>query len=220
MRRRLPHGWPRVALLLLLLGAAAWGVSSDAFHALLTRLLEAARPVIAAHPFWGALLFVVLSALSAMLAFFSSVVLVPVVVHTWGEGVCVALLWLGWILGGLCAYGLAWRWGRPLVRRLTSERALARYEERISRRTPLGVVFLFQLSVPSEIPGYVLGLARFGVARYLLVLALAELPYAVGTVYLGESLLARRTLPFLLVGLLGIGLGAGALYALHRRLGR
>ncbi|MGZ3459812.1 MAG: TVP38/TMEM64 family protein [Archangium sp.] len=206
-------------LLLLLLGGLVLLASSDAFQSSLSRLLAWAGPVIEAHPFWGATLFVFLSALSAMLAFFTSVVLVPVAIHTWGEVACVLLLWSGWILGGACSYVIARFWGRPVVRRLVSSDLLDRYEERISRHTSFGLVLLFQLAVPSEIPGYVLGLARYGLRRYLLVLALAELPYAVGTVYLGSSLLERRLFVLLALGALGILFSTWALRTLRRRLG-
>ena len=215
----LPVGWPRALVLLLLLGALVLFASTEEFQAALAWGLAKTEPVIAEHPFWGASLFVLLSALSAMLAFFSSAVLVPVAIHAWGKLACAFLLWLGWLLGGACAYGIARSWGRPVVRRLTSAKGLARYEERISRHTPLGLVFLFQLAVPSEIPGYVLGLARYGLRRYLAILALAELPYAVGTAYLGESLLEQRSLMLLGLGALAIVFSAWALHVLRRRLG-
>lgn len=217
--RRLPTAWRRALLLLVLLVGLVLLASSDTFQAFIRRMLDVSGPVIAEHPFWGAVLFVVLSALSAMLAFVSSTVLVPVALDTWGPGVTLLLLWTGWILGGASAYGIARYWGRPVVRRLISEEQLAVYEERISRRTPFGVVLLFQLAVPSEIPGYVLGLARYGLRRYLAVLALAELPWAVGTLYLSESLLARRTFVLLTLGVLLILFGAWALHTLRKRLG-
>jgi uncharacterized membrane protein YdjX (TVP38/TMEM64 family) len=216
---RLPLGWARALVLLLLLGALALVVSSDDFQAILSWGLAQAEPVIAKHPVRGALLFLLLSALSAMLAFFSSAVLVPVAIQAWGKLACACLLWLGWMLGGACAYGIARFWGRPVVRRLLSSRKLARYEERISRRTPFGLVLLFQLAVPSEIPGYVLGLARYGLRRYLVIMAIAELPYAVSTAYLGESLLEQRTLLLVSLGALAILFSAWALQVLRRRLG-
>jgi uncharacterized membrane protein YdjX (TVP38/TMEM64 family) len=214
-----PRGWTRALVLLLLLGGLAFAVSSSAFQSVLSSGLAKAEPVIAEHPFWGAVLFLLLSALSAMLAFFTSSVLVPVAIHAWGKLACAFLLWLGWILGGACAYGIARFGGRPVVRRLTSHRGLAHYEERISQHTPFGLVLLFQLAVPSEIPGYVLGLARYGLRRYLVVLALAELPYAVGTAYLGESLLQQRTFLLLGLGALAILFSTWALHVLRRRLG-
>ncbi|MBN1205382.1 MAG: VTT domain-containing protein [Myxococcaceae bacterium] len=216
---RLPIGWTRALVLLLLLGGVVLLVSSDEFQAALAWGLAKAEPVIVKHPVRGALLFLVISALSAMLAFFSSAVLVPVAIQAWGKLGCVFLLWLGWILGGACAYGIARFGGRPVVRRLTSSKGLARYEERISRRTPFGLVLLFQLAVPSEIPGYVLGLARYGLRKYLVILALAELPYAVGTAYLGESLLEQRTFLLLGLGALAIFFSAWALHVLRKRLG-
>ncbi len=216
---RLPMGWTRALILLLLLVGLVLLVSSHEFQSALSWVLAKAEPVIAEHPFWGASLFLLLSALSAMLAFFSSAVLVPVAIDAWGKLACACLLWGGWILGGACSYGIARFWGRPVVRRLTSARGLARYEERISRHTPFGLVLLFQLAVPSEIPGYVLGLARYGLRRYLVILALAELPYAVGTAYLGESLLEQRTLLLLGLGTLAIAVSSWALHVLRRRIG-
>ncbi|WP_047855679.1 TVP38/TMEM64 family protein [Archangium gephyra] len=211
--------WKRVLLLLLVLGGLVLFASSDVFQSSLAWLLAKAGPVIQAHPFWGAALFILLSAFSAILAFFSSAVLVPVAIHTWGEAVCVLLLWCGWMLGGAGAYVIARAWGRPVVRRLVSNELFGRYEERISQHSSFGLVLLFQLAVPSEIPGYVLGLARYGLRRYLRVLAVAELPYAVGTVYLGSSLLAQRSFVLLALGLLGILFSTWALRALRRRLG-
>jgi uncharacterized membrane protein YdjX (TVP38/TMEM64 family) len=216
---RLAFAWTRALILLLLLGGLALFVSSREFQAALSWVLAKTEPVIAEHPFWGAWLFLLVSALSAMLAFFSSAVLVPVAVHSWGKLACALLLWLGWMLGGACAYGIARFWGRPVVSRLVAARLLARYEELVSRQTPFGLVLLFQLAVPSEVPGYLLGLARYGLRRYLLVLALAELPYAVGTVFLGESLLEQRSLVLLGLGALAILFSSWALCVLRRRLG-
>jgi uncharacterized membrane protein YdjX (TVP38/TMEM64 family) len=216
--RGLRAAWGRALLLALLLAGLVFLSSSEAFQSTLRQLLDATAPVISEHPFLGAVLFTLLSALSAMLAFFSSALLLPVALDAWGKAVCVLLLWVGWLLGGACAYGIARAWGRPLVRRLTSSRLLSRYEERISRHTSFGRVLLFQLAVPSEIPGYVLGLARYGLRRYLLVLALAELPYAVGAVYLGTSFLEQRTGVLVVLGVSGILLGAWALHLLRRRL--
>ena len=166
-----------------------------------------------------ALLFVLLAALSAMLAFFSTAVLVPAAVYAWGPWLSAVLLWLGWMLGGLGAYTLASLVGRPAMRWVAHGHPFTAYETRLRRETPFGLVLLFQLALPSEIPGYVLGLARYPLHRYLAALAIAELPYAVGTMLLGESFVSRRV--WLLVAL-----GAGAVVmavvlgrVLRRRLG-
>ncbi len=210
--------WRRVALSLLLVVVLVAIASTDQLHAAMLSLTDAATPVMRAHPVWGALVFVLLSALSAMLAFFSGAVLVPVAVQVWGTTGTVSLLWVGWIVGGVSAYALARAAGRPLVARLVNTDALARYEAHVSRGAPLGLVILLQLGLPSEVPGYLLGLARYPVPRYLLALALAELPWAVLTVLLGTTLVERRVSVLVAVGAAAALLGGVALALLTRRL--
>ncbi|HEX5718003.1 MAG TPA: VTT domain-containing protein, partial [Thermoanaerobaculia bacterium] len=190
----------------------------DDLHEALVGVLDASSKLIAERPVLGAALFVVLSALSAMLAFMSSAVLVPVALYAWGKTVCAILLWLGWILGGAAAYNLG-RWlGRPVVRWLLPTETLDRYEDRLSKETPFGLIVLLQLAMPSEVPGYLLGLVRYPFWRYLLALALVELPYAVGTVYLGASFLDRRLALLLALGAAGAVFMFLAVRTLQRRL--
>ena len=139
--------------------------------------------------------FVVASALSAILAFFSSAIIVPAAVHAWGAPLTMLLLWTGWTVGGMGTYAVG-RWlGRPVVKAMISEATLDQFEHRITTRAPFGLVLLFQFALPSEVPGSVLGLVRYSFAKYMAALTITELPYAVGTVYLGESFLEQRTLP-------------------------
>jgi uncharacterized membrane protein YdjX (TVP38/TMEM64 family) len=201
--------------LLLLIGLLA----EDVHHAIL-RIAQAVQDVASDHPVWAIVMVLLFAALSAMLAFVSSAVIAPFVANTWGTPLACLLLWAGWLLGGVLSYTVGRYLGRPVIRQLASPSLLARYEERISRRTPFGMVLLFQLALPSEIPGYLLGLVRYRFARYVLSLGLAELPYAVATVFLGTGIVERRVTLVLAVGSAAALLSAWTYYALHRRLGR
>ena len=172
--------------------------------------------MIAVHPVPGALLFVLLAAVSAMLAFVSIAIVVPVAVYVWGTPISMLLLWLGWILGGVVAYGIARYLGRPVVRWLTIETALNRVERRIRRGTPFHLILLFQLGLPSELPGYLLGLAKYPFGKFVLALALAELPYTIATVYLGAGFVNARGGLVLAIGLSIAALSVGAFYLLRR----
>jgi uncharacterized membrane protein YdjX (TVP38/TMEM64 family) len=81
------------------------------------------------------------------------------------------------------------------------------------------MIVLLQLAVPSEIPGYVLGSLRYRFPRYLLALALAELPFAIGAVVLSTGFLERQYWLMALVGAIGLGALAWAMRRLHRELG-
>lgn len=189
---------------------------SDAVHAILAEVLTASQAIIAEHPILGPLLFVVLAALTAMLAFASVAVLLPMAVFAWGEPLCMLLLWLGWLLGGACTYAAGRFLGRPMIRWLAAEPLLQRLEPHLGPRTPFRVVLLFQLALPSEIPGYVLGLVRYSVLRYLLALGLVELLYAVAAVHLGAGLVERRVGTLLGTGIAVALLSVGAFYLLRR----
>ncbi|HEX9565022.1 MAG TPA: VTT domain-containing protein [Gemmatimonadaceae bacterium] len=196
----------RALWLVLLVAALIVLALSPATHAWLLSAFEQASELIESHPVTGAMSFVGLAAVSAMLAFFSSSLLVAPAVYAWGPTATVALLWLGWMLGGVASYSLA-RWiGRPALSVLLRRRSLDRLEAQVGPTTPFLAVFLFQVALPSEIPGCVLGIVRHPMGRYLAALALAELPWAVGTVLLGESFVERR------IGTL-VALGVAALAA-------
>jgi uncharacterized membrane protein YdjX (TVP38/TMEM64 family) len=197
-----------------------WAVvhfSEDARGAFL-QVAAAIQRMEAAHPVWAVAAVLVFSALSAMLAFVSAAVMAPFMVATWGAPLACCLLWAGWLLGGAMAYTIGRTAGRPAITRLLSPEHLARYEEFVSRRAPFGLVFLFQLALPSEVPGYLLGLACYNFGLYLLSLALAELPYALATIYLGAGVMNGRLAQAAGVALALAMLSAWAYRTLHKKL--
>jgi uncharacterized membrane protein YdjX (TVP38/TMEM64 family) len=206
---------------LLIAGVAAlWAVvhfSEEARSAFL-QVAATIQEMEAAHPVWAVVAVLIFSALSAMLAFVSSAVIAPFMVATWGAPLACFLLWTGWLLGGALAYTIGRTTGRPVIVRLLSPEHLARYEEFVSKRAPFGLVLLFQLALPSEVPGYLLGLARYPFGLYFLSLALGELPYALATIYLGDGVMNGRLVQAVGFGAAVAILSAWAYRTLHRRL--
>jgi len=205
--------WPRrrFFLLLVVVVLATVLLLARPAHQWLLGLFGEVERLIQGRDAWGMLLFVVLAALSAMLAFVSSAFLVPVAVFTWGAEVCFVLLWVGWFLGGLLAYLIGRYLGRPVVEALVPRATVARYEAWVHSGVSLGPILLLQLAVPSDVAGYVFGLLRCRFAVFVAALALAEVPYALGAVYLGVSFLERRLIPLLGLGAIGLLLSAWAL---------
>ena len=137
---------------------------------------------------------------SAMLAFFSSAVLTPIGVYAWGAFETFLLLWSGWLLGGMLSFFIGRYLGRSVVAVLLGESRLANWEAQVGSHTRFFHILLIQAALPSEIPGYVLGTLRYRFAVYVAALAIAELPYALGTVILGESFLRGETILFGVIG--------------------
>jgi uncharacterized membrane protein YdjX (TVP38/TMEM64 family) len=207
----------RATIIIAVLVLASGLLLAGPVHQWLLSLIAAAEGVIQERQTWGMVAFVVLAALSAMIAFVTSSMLIPVAIYAWGPGLCFVLLWAGWFLGGLAAYGIGRYLGRPIVHRLVRSTALERQERWARSSRSLTGILLLQLAVPSDLAGYVFGLIRCPLGRFVTALALAEVPYALGAVYLGVSFVERRLLPLLAVGVAGVFLSVLALRVYHRR---
>jgi uncharacterized membrane protein YdjX (TVP38/TMEM64 family) len=166
--------------------------SSAALHEAILQVLVIVEGLIREHAFLGALLFVVLAAVTAMVTFVSVAVVVPAAVLAWGEMQSIVLLWMGWVLGGLAAYAIGGLLGRPIARFLLPSEALQDVEGRLQRHSHFLFVLLVQLALPSELIGYALGMVRYPLLRYLAALSIAELPYTIATVKLGASFVSGR----------------------------
>lgn len=183
----------RAGILIAILLVTGLLALSDDVHMLIAASITLAEPVIAQHPVLGALIFMGLAALSAMLVFFSGVLLVPIGVQTWGEIGCFFLLWSGWCLGGLATYAIGRRLKRPAMQRMLPTGVIDRYENRIPEGGSFVTAVLVQLAVPSDVSGYFFGLLGYPLRVYLGALMLTEIPYALGTVFLGNAFMQKQS---------------------------
>lgn len=182
----------RIGIVIAVLLVTGLLALSDTVHRQIVTGLALAEPVIAQHPVIGALIFMGLAALSAMLVFFSGVLLVPIGVQAWGEIGCFFLLWSGWCLGGLVTYAIGRRLKRPAVQRMLSGGMIDRYENRIPEGGSFVTAVLVQLAVPSDVSGYFFGLLGYPLRIYFGALMLTEIPYALGTVFLGSAFIQKE----------------------------
>lgn len=194
----------RLASLLLLVLVVTAVAATGPLHRAILSIIATAEPVIQQHAVAGAVVFVLLSAVSAIVFFFSTAVITPVAVEAFGPFAAFSLLWLGWILGGITTYSIGRHLGRRVVSWFVDPLRIRDYEHRAKRLVSFRHVLLFQLAVPSEIPGYVLGLAGCPFRTFVIAMALGELPFAIGAVYLGESFLDRNYVLLLAIGITGI----------------
>lgn len=204
------HGQQRriviVGMLIIVAGLVA---ASDTLHDRTDETIVWAERVISQAPVLGMALFVVLAMISAMVGFFSSAVFAPVAIYAWGKTITLALLWTGWLLGGVLSFCVGRFLGRSVAGAIIDEERIAGWERKLSARARFVHILLFQATVPSEIPGYVLGILHYRFSWYLTALAITELPYAIATVYLGESFLEGEGTMFILLGIVIIVLGGG-----------
>jgi uncharacterized membrane protein YdjX (TVP38/TMEM64 family) len=194
--------------------------ASDTLHDRTEEIIVWIEGVISQAPVLGMFLFVLLAMFSAMVAFFSSAVFAPIAIYAWGKAATFALLWLGWLLGGILSFCIGRFLGRSFVGMLIDEQKIAGWERELGERSRFIHILMFQAAVPSEIPGYVLGILRYRFPLYLTALALTEIPYAIATVYLGESFLEGESTVFILLGIAVIVLGVFLLQGIRKLMSR
>ena len=129
------HRSPEAVALSLVLarsrrGGGARGVPHffPTFKGWLEGVVEWAEGIMKAYPVAGSVVFFLLSAISAMLAFASSMLLVPPANEVWGKPVTFLLLWGGWTLGAVGAYFIGY-FARPLLYRLVKRQTLEEYQK-------------------------------------------------------------------------------------------
>ena len=196
---------------------AALLASSAEIHRRVVDLISLAEPAISQFPVLGALLFIALAALSAMFVFVSSVVLVPIGLQVWGATGTLLLIWAGWTLGGVATYSIGRFLGRPAVQRLLPGGTFEKYAGRIPRDGSFLTFLMIQLVLPSDVAGYFFGLLSCPFRRYLGALVLAELPYAVGIIFLGAAFVEQQPLLLLAVVVLALAVLGWTRYRSRRR---
>ncbi len=161
------------------------------------------------QPVLSVFIFLVFTILSVLFFFFSSFLVVPVAVSVWGSFITTMLLLLGWFIGAIFSYAVGRYAGYPILRYFIPEAKLSYYDRLFSENSSLLSIFLLRFTLPSEIPGYMLGVLRFHFSKYLWVTLLAEIPYAFVIVYAFDAILTKD--PMVLSSIIGIWLLAVAI---------
>ena len=128
-------------IVIVILAVAVW--TSYGIEQGLKNFLMASERLIGGNELIAGFIFLALGAISAMFAFFSSVILVPVATHNFGTLVTLILLLSGWVLGGALTYFIGKSWGRSLVAYFFRAERLRYYEDLIAPRLNFFMVFLF-----------------------------------------------------------------------------
>ena len=138
------------------------------------------------NPILGICLYIGLNVLDAVFAPGATLPLIPVAAHAWGRVPAALVTIFGWTLGSLIAFGIARRWGYPIVRKVTSMKRLREMKPYIPKNMFWGIVLL-RLVLPMDVISYVLGLfTEMPAPRYMMATAIGVAPSAFLLAYLGK----------------------------------
>lgn len=171
------------------------------------------------HAILGIFLFVGLAAVSALASPFSSAPIVPIAVALWGTTFSILFLIAGWLLGHIASYYIGHYASYSIIKNLLPFDKINIYLKKFSSRSEFLLVLLFRLSMPAEIPGYVLGIARYSFWKYFLATFIAEFPFAILTVYGGEAFIKKDIFMLMGIVLFGVAIIFAMFYLFRRKIG-
>lgn len=174
---------------------------STAFSNYFESALFALRNYEVEFPFLSISIFILLAVISTLIFTFSSIWLVPAAIEIWGRWETFLLLLTGWIIGNILSYLIGKYAGYPIVKKLVPEKKIEKYKHLfLEGNRGWSIVLLFRFILPSEIPGYFLGIARYRFLPYFAATVLSEAPYALIAVYAIDAILRRDIGLFLIWG--------------------
>ena len=142
--------------------------------------MDSLRGLLEGNDAGGMILYVMLTVTAVVVAPVSTLPLIPVAAVLWGAPLTALLSLAGWLLGGAIAFGLARRFGRPLVGKLVDLQRLEQMEGLIPERNRFLAVVLLRIAIPFDILSYGLGLfSTMSLLSYMAASLLGAAPFAV-----------------------------------------
>ena len=145
--------------------------------------------------------FVITSALAALISPLTNIPLVPIATLIWGPIPTIIFLLAGWLIGDIVAYLIGRYFGYKAVSYFVSKEKLDDWSSMVKKHTTFSTALLLRVALPAEL-GYAFGIIRYPLNLYIFITFLAELPFAIISTYASEAVLLGDTMKFF--GLIGI----------------
>lgn len=136
---------------------------------------------------FGMVVYVLLKIVATVFAPVTVLPLIVLAVGMWGVWTAAVLTVVGWTIGGVIAFGLARRFGVPIVKRFVSLDELYEFEDKVKIGNGFWSVLFLRMIVPVDVLSYALGLfSRIGFWTYAFATFIGVIPFAFAFSYLGE----------------------------------
>ncbi len=140
--------------------------------------------------FYGALIFIFLEITSIVIAPVSTVFLIPVAADIFGPILTALFSILGWTIGSIVAFGIARRFGRPVLEKIIDPKKLEKYRNYISSDAEFATVVFLRILLPIDIISYAVGfLTVMRFKKYVIATIIGVTPFSFIYSYGGEAIL-------------------------------
>lgn len=190
------------------------------FQGLLLENVGKLREIISSYGFFGPLIFILLIAMSTIFAPINNFLVWLPGFYIFGPEKSIIYSFIGGLIGGLCAFLIARRFGRPVVKKIIGKNGMGRIDKLTE---DLGVLALWLLMVFGvslfDLVSYAAGLTNIRIKDFFVAIFLGPLPLTFLT-----YLLIKNTQDLImivsmsgLVSVIGLSISFVLLFFLHKR---
>ena len=167
-----------------------------------------------------AIVFVLLLIVATVFAPVSLIPIIPLASYAYGWVATGILIVIGEFVGSLIAFGLARKWGIPLVSKLVSLEEIERYGKMMPEGNLFWVIVFLRIALPVDALSYVFGLfSKIKFSTYSFATLLGVIPGAFALAYVGSLELKYQIIAFIMVVVvILIGYGIDTRYHQHNKL--
>ena len=152
----------------------------------------------------GMLSYVMLKIVATVVAPITVLPLIVLAAGLWGVWVAAFLTVLGWTIGSVIDFGLARKFGVPIIHRFIPLEEIYKFEDKVKVGNTFWSVVLLRMIIPVDILSYALGLfSRINFWKYVLATFIGVIPFAFAFAYLGGMSYVYQII-FGLIFLIGI----------------
>lgn len=127
----------------------------------------------------GMAVYVFAGIVATVIAPISTVSLISVAVVLWGPFTVAVLSITAWTIGAVIAFGIARRFGKPLVARFMDLRNIERYERALGGTYVFWDIVFLRMAVPVDVLSYAIGLfTSVKMSTYLAATVIGIMPFA------------------------------------------
>jgi len=149
--------------------------------------------------FSSMLIYVFITIVAIVFAPISTIPLLPIASSVWGWFLAGILSIIGWTIGALIAFGLARKYGMPLVKRFVSLDKIAKFEKMIPEKNIFWSIVFLRMAIPVDVLSYVLGLfSHIKFRTYFIATLIGITPFAFIFAYVGMLEFRIQVLAFLI----------------------
>lgn len=154
---------------------------------LVQKNIDIVKPYVKDYGAIGIGAYMVLLALEVIFIPISVIPLIPIISNSYGFFIAFIATLFGWFFGALISFGLARRFGKPLIKKLVSLNDLEKFEKLLPKNQKLFGLVLVRILVPSDALNYFFGIfTKINLSTFAITTFLGIIPITLFLVYVGN----------------------------------